>query len=169
MQAPRVHEHCAAGTRDALREHMPHFIRHLGVSLGAALLLCALATSSLAAQRAPDESTAADERMLHSDAGKTDYVKPALRHTGIALTVIGGVGALVGGSLILAGVMSECGECLEVPMAGGGIALISVPFLAAGIPMWIVGSRRVESRGVARLLPGRLGLGPTSASMRWEF
>jgi hypothetical protein len=143
----------------------------------AALVISLLAASPLAAQRVADESTASDERVLHTGGGESHYVSPPLRLTGMVLTLLGAAGVVAGGASMIAGAVAsancnyelydDCGMAGQIigawTLVGSGAAL------AIGIPLWVVGGRHVERSGVARLLPHTLNVGPGSASARWEF
>jgi len=156
---------------------MPHIIRHLAVRVVAVVLVSWVAASPLAAQSASDDSTTADARVLQSGNSHSDYASPPLRLTGMVLTLVGAAGALAGGAAMIAGVVARnnCNyelydDCGMGGLIGGGYTMIAGGVaLAIGIPLWVVGGRQVERRGVALLLPRTLSVGPTSASARWEF
>lgn len=112
----------------------------------------------------------------------------ALGATGITLSVLGG-GAIVGGgvtALFGASVAALAGGCTGVsttfgggscgPEGGPGIIgaglitmLVGVPLLAAGIPMAVVGMRRVQpSASQARFTsPVFVGPAPGGFALRW--
>lgn len=153
------------------------FTSEPGVRLCVALLISLLAASPLAAQSASDESTAADERVRHNGGGATDYASRPMRLTGMVLTLLGATGAVAGGASMIAGAVASANcdyslydDCGMGGLMGGGYTMIAGGVaLAIGIPLWVVGGRRVERRGIALLLPHTLSVGPTSTSARWEF
>jgi hypothetical protein len=156
---------------------MSRSIPHLGVRLGAVILINLLAASSLAAQGASDDVTAPQEFVVHTGAGDTRYASPPLRMTGMVLTLLGVTGAVAGGASMIAGGVASANcdyslhdSCGTGGLIGGAYTLIgSGVVLAIGIPLWVVGARRVERSGVALLLPSTLSVGPGSTSARWEF
>jgi hypothetical protein len=82
------------------------------------------------------------------------------RDAGIGLTVTGGAFAAAGAGLAIASAASmrpcddgqpDCNTGNAFGVVGGaGLGLVSVPFLAVGIPLWVIGDKRLDAaRGTA--------------------
>jgi len=99
--------------------------------------------------------------------------------TGIILTSLGGVGAIVGLFNLSAAESGSCSysssydsDCVDETQqnVGIGLAVAGLAMLGAGIPMTIVGAAKVpvEPGDETSFVP-ELTIGPTSGTLRWRF
>src|SRR5262249_54886668 len=105
---------------------------------------------------------------------------PGMITAGIVLLSLGGAGVIAGSALVAAGSQTHIdippcvpeGPCEPIVMSDsglkvGGITMIVVSTLAlgAGIPLLVIGLKKVPDRALAPTV--RVGAG--GASMRWQF
>ena len=87
-------------------------------------------------------------------AGTPEQGARRLRDAGIGLTAAGGAVLATGAAFAIGGAasMSPCNDgqpdCNSagafVLVGGAGIGVLSIPFLAAGIPLWVIGDKRLD-------------------------
>ena len=103
----------------------------------------------------------------------------ALMGPGIAFTGLGAVGIIVGAVVYSAASSASCATDFGVSVTctdqsqqttGAVIMLVGVGMLAVGIPLWIIGGKKVVDND-AQPAPAaaRLVVGPRSAGLHWTF
>jgi len=105
-----------------------------------------------------------------------------MRTAGVTLTAIG-VSAMIPGIILMAvegyhnntcgrRIGDPCGDAKGLLMFPGGMMLgAGGTFAAAGIPLWVIGHKRVQSAGTLAFAPsvGRQGFDGVSASLKLTF
>lgn len=96
---------------------------------------------------------------------------PGLFVAGLVLTIVGGASTLAGGVTLAAGFAQddECNSEAEgTCIAGGTLLGLGIASIGAGIPMMIVGGRRVPARA-AWWRPSDVALSPVGGRITWSF
>jgi len=96
---------------------------------------------------------------------------PGLFVAGLVLTIVGGASTLAGGVTLAAGFAQddECdSEAEGTCIAGGTMLGLGIASIGAGIPMMIVGGRRVPARS-AWWKPSDVALAPVGGKLTWSF
>ena len=94
-----------------------------------------------------------------------------MRAAGIVLVAAGGGGIIAGASLLLISAaehdLGARGEGWHLP-AGIAFLVFGVASTGVGIPLWVVGGRRVRDPDLLPLAP-EVSLSPTGGSLTWRF
>jgi len=95
----------------------------------------------------------------------------ALMVTGIVLTSIGGVGLIVGSSLLSSSRVGGCvgRHCSEHVGVGIGLSLGGLAFVGAGVPMIVVGAKRVPVRRHRGSLVPSVAVSGHGGALTWSF
>jgi hypothetical protein len=131
-------------------------------------------------------------------AGPTERRSDAMRSTGVVLFAAGGLATVVGGVIFAAVATTGCPDlpldsapatgpapaaarehirsahqalngCDTSPTLGLGIITAGVLTAVAGIPLFVIGSKRVPARTVTGKLAPEVTVGAANASFRWTF
>ena len=135
------------------------------LAVGIPLLATSLDGETREEAAAEEAEDVAVERALAGGA-PTEMASPGMFAAGVTLTSIGGLAALGGTGLALASGGSPGGG--YGALFGGAIAGGGVLFLGAGIPLTVVGSRKVPERTRADALP-EVTVGIGSLAMTGRF
>jgi len=101
---------------------------------------------------------------------------PAMMGTGIAFTGVGAVGILAGAIVYGTASNASCStnfgfeiRCTDQSQqtAGAVVMVIGAVLLAAGIPLWVVGGKKVPDTDTQPSTA--VVVGPRSAALRWTF
>jgi hypothetical protein len=97
---------------------------------------------------------------------------------GIVLTSVGALGLVVGGVLISQANNDATRTCVAGPCdptnddkrkLGIGVAVVGLASLGVGIPLLVIGARKVPVEQQPTAWQPRLELGPTSGRLTWSF
>ena len=112
-----------------------------------------------------------EEKKCDDESG-TRFNSPGLMAGGVAAIIVGGLGAVVGGLMLSDATNPERGldEATRDTETARGVAVLVVGLsvLSAGIPMLVVGRKRVPKKTGTALAP-TFTIGPTGGSLSWSF